>query len=43
MNDENSTRTTTETAASEAQATALKLWVVLARALTSVQAHCRRA
>ena len=43
MNDENSTRTTTETAASEAQATALKLWVVLARALTSVQAHLQES
>ena len=39
MNDEATSETTTRAPRSEAQATALKLWVVLARAMSSVQAH----
>ena len=39
MNDEKTMDTMTGAPRSEAQATALKLWVVLARAMSSVQAH----
>ena len=44
MNDEHmAARGVREAPASEAQATALKLWVVLARALSSVQAHLQES
>ena len=44
MNDEKTAaRAVTEAPVSEAQATALKLWVVLARALSSVQAHLQES
>ena len=43
MNDEKRTDAVTEAPGSEAQATALKLWVVMARAQSSVQAHLQES
>jgi MarR family transcriptional regulator, 2-MHQ and catechol-resistance regulon repressor len=43
MNDETMTRSATAEETSEAQATALKLWVVLSRAQNSVQAHLQQS
>jgi MarR family transcriptional regulator, 2-MHQ and catechol-resistance regulon repressor len=43
MNDQTTSDAMTETGRSEEQATALKLWVVLARAMSSVQAHLQES
>ena len=43
MNDETMTEPIREAPTSEAQATALKLWVVLARAMSSLQAHLQES